>query len=261
METTNILQDLNNMKTNSTSVVIEDFEKKKEIPKKKKVVLALPGDNFSSKFLIAWTSTLNILWESGKYDLIVAPGVSSYVTFARMQTLGLDVLRGIQQKPFDKIEFDVWLTIDSDIIFTAQQVIELIESTEQHPVVSGMYRMHDLQHYAIVKEWDTKYFSKNGTFEFITPQFVENWKQETGLKYLPVHYAGMGFFAVRADVLRKMTYPYFQGELQEIITDEGLILRDICSEDVCFCKNILKLGYQIVVNTDIRVGHNKPIVI
>ena len=69
--------------------------------KKKKVVIGLPGDNFSSKFLLAWTSTLNQLWESGKYDLIVSPGVSSYVTFARMQTLGLDVLRGIQQKPFD----------------------------------------------------------------------------------------------------------------------------------------------------------------
>lgn len=260
MDTTNILKDLN-LIDSKTSVIVEEPEEKPVPPKKKKVVIALPGDNFSSKFLISWTSTLNTLWESGKYDLIVSPGVSSYVTFARMQTLGLDVLRGIQQKPFHTIEFDVWLTIDSDIIFTAQQVIDLIESTEQHPVVSGMYRMHDLQHYAIVKDWDVKYFAKNGMFEFITPQFIEDWKQETGLKYLPVHYTGMGFFAVRAEVLKKMTYPYFQGEVQEITTDEGVILRDLCSEDVCFCKNILKLGYQIVVNTDLRVGHNKPIII
>jgi hypothetical protein len=71
----------------------------------------------------------------------------------------------------------------------------------------------------------------------------------------------MGFFAVKSEVLRKMTYPYFQGELQEFITDDGLVLRDLCSEDVSFCKNILKLGYSIVVNTDIRVGHLKPIVV
>lgn len=251
---------MNTILENSTKPVVTEITDADK-PKKKKVVIGLPGDTFSSKFLLAWTSTLNNLWESGKYDLIVAPGVSSYVTFARMQTLGLDVLRGIQQKPFDKIEFDVWLTIDSDIIFTPQQVIDLIESTEVHPVVSGMYRMQNLTNYAIVKDWDAKHFCKTGMFEFITPQFVEDWKKESGLKYLPVHYAGMGFFAARAEVLKKMTYPYFQGELQEFITDDGVIIRDMCSEDVNFCKNILKLGYQIMVNTDLRVGHLKPIVV
>jgi len=227
--------------------------------KKKKVVLAIPGDNFSSRFLVAWTSTLNVLWESQKYDLIVSPGVSSYVTFARMQTLGLDVLRGIQQKPFNNLDFDVWVTIDSDIIFSPQQVIDLIEATEIHPVVSGMYRMSNLTNYAIVKDWNTDYFLKNGSFEFLTPDFVEKWKQETGLKFMPVNYTGLGFFAMRRDVLKKMTYPYFNADLQEIINDDGTILRDICSEDVAFCKNIQKTGVPIVVNTDLRVGHHKLI--
>lgn len=228
-------------------------------PQKKRVVIGLPGDNFTSKFLVSWTSALNALWETQKYDLIVSPGVSSYVTFARMQTLGLDVLRGIQQKPFNNLEFDVWVTIDSDIIFTAQQLIDLIESTEIHPVVSGMYRMSNLSNYAIVKDWNTDYFLKNGTFEFLTPEFVDKWKQETGLKYMSVNYTGMGFFAMRRDVLKKMTYPYFNADIQEIISEEGLILRDICSEDVAFCKNIQKTGTPIVINTDLRVGHHKLI--
>ena len=228
---------------------------------KKKVIFGLPGDNFSSKFLLSWTATINALWENKKYDIVVSTGVSSYVTFARMQTLGLDVLRGIGQKPFDNMDFDVWVTIDSDIIFTPQQVIDLIESTEKHPVVSGMYRMSNLTSYTIVKDWDTEYFAKNGTFKFLTPEDVNNWKTETQLKYLPVHYTGLGFFAITKEVLRKMTYPYFHSELQEIITDDGKILRDVCSEDVAFCKNIIKLGVPIVINTDIRVGHNKLIVI
>jgi len=228
-------------------------------PQKKRIVIGLPGDNFSSKFLVSWTSALNALWETQKYDLIVSPGVSSYVTFARMQTLGLDVLRGIQQKPFNNLEFDVWVTIDSDIIFTAQQLIDLIESTEIHPVVSGMYRMSNLSNYAIVKDWNTDFFLKNGTFEFLTPEFVDKWKQETGLKYMSVNYTGMGFFAMRRDVLKKMTYPYFNADIQEIISEDGLILRDICSEDVAFCKNIQKTGTPIVINTDLRVGHHKLI--
>jgi len=228
---------------------------------KKKIVFALPGDNFSSKFILSWTATLNSLWESKKYDIIVSTGVSSFVTFARMQTLGLDVLRGISQKPFDNMDFDVWVTIDSDIIFTPQQVIDLIESTEQHPAVGGMYRMGNLTSYAIVKDWNTEYFAKNGKFEFLTPDDVTNWKNETSLKFLPVSYTGLGFFAVTKDVLKRMSYPYFYAELQEIITEDGKILRDICSEDVAFCKNIQKLGVPIVINTDIRVGHNKLIVI
>jgi hypothetical protein len=236
------------------AIVLDD-----KTTKKKKIVLAIPGDNFSSRFLVAWTSTLNVLWESQKYDLIVSPGVSSYVTFARMQTLGLDVLRGIQQKPFNNLDFDVWLSIDSDIIFSPQQVIDLIEATEIHPVVSGMYRMSNLTNYAIVKDWNTDYFLKNGTFEFLTPEYVEKWKQETGLKFMPVNYTGLGFFAMRRDVLKKMTYPYFNADLQEIINDDGTILRDICSEDVAFCKNIQKTGVSIVVNTDLRVGHHKLI--
>jgi len=229
------------------------------LPPKKKVVIGLPGDNFSSKFLISWTGALNVLWETQRYDLIISPGVSSFVSFARMQTLGLDVLRGVSQKPFNNLDFDVWITIDSDIIFTPNQFIDLIESTEIHPVVSGMYRMSNLTNYAIVKDWDTSYFAKNGTFEFLTPEFVEKWKQETGLKFMPVHYAGMGFFAVKKDVLKKMTYPYFNAELQEIITDDGTILRDMCCEDVAFCKNIHKIGFPIVINTDFRVGHHKLI--
>jgi len=236
------------------SIMIDD-----KTTKKKKVVLAIPGDNFSSRFLVAWTSTLNVLWESQKYDLIVSPGVSSYVTFARMQTLGLDVLRGIQQKPFNNLDFDVWVSIDSDIIFSPQQIIDLIEATEIHPVVSGMYRMSNLTNYAIVKEWNTDFFLKNGTFEFLTPEYVEKWKQETGLKFMPVNYTGLGFFAMRRDVLKKMTYPYFNADLQEIISEDGTILRDICSEDVAFCKNIQKTGIPIVVNTDLRVGHHKLI--
>jgi hypothetical protein len=106
-----------------------------------------------------------------------------------------------------------------------------------------------------------EFFAKNGTFHFMTPEEITKWKEETSLKFLPVHYTGLGFFAATKDVLRKMSYPYFNAEIQEIITDDGKILRDMCSEDVAFCKNIHKLGIPIVINTDIRVGHNKLIVI
>ena len=58
-----------------------------------------------------------------------------------------------------------------------------------------------------------------------------------------------------------MRYPYFDSEINVIVTDDGKTIRDICSEDVAFSKNIIKAGYQIMINTDIRVGHLKQLVI
>ena len=250
--------------TATTVTVLEDAPAAAPAPAAlptKKIVFALPGDNFSSRFLISWTATLSKLWETRKYDIIISPATGSFVPFVRMTTLGLDVLRGEEQKPFDGQAFDVWITIDSDIVFTFEQVEKLIESTEEHPVVAGMYRMSDLVNYAFVKDWDETFFKKNGTFQFIKPEEVEAWKKETEFKYFPVVYSGMGFMAIRKEVFDKIKYPYFDSEVITITTEDGKVIRDICSEDVSFCKKITQAGYQIMVNTDIRVGHIKPLII
>jgi hypothetical protein len=232
-----------------------------ERPQKKRVVLGLPGREFSSNFVVSLIRSLYTLWESNKYEIIICPAYSSFVSFSRMKTLGLDVLRGVDQKPFNDMPFDVYVTLDSDIVFSPEQLTELIDSTEIHPVVSGLYRMADLQHVACVKEWDTDYFVQHGTFQFMTVEDVKAWKEETKQKFMEVSYNGMGFFACRKEVLDAMQYPYFYAELQEIVTPDGKILKDMCSEDVAFCKNIQKAGFSVFVNSDLIVGHEKALVI
>jgi len=222
----------------------------------KTVAVALPGREFSGSFLKNWSQTLLHLTSIG-YKVIMINDYSSFVPFSRMKTLGLDVLRGATQTPFDgKIDYDVWLTIDSDVFFLPEQVVELIEETDKHPVISGLYRMTDLKHYAAVKDWDVEYFKKYGTFEFIDindPILNE--------KYINVVYNGMGFFACRKGVIENLKYPYFSYPLIEIETEDGKILRDMCSEDVAFCKNLKDAGYKITVKTSLRVGHEKMLVI
>lgn len=247
------------MQTDDTTSNIQQTQENTII--KKKVVIALPGDNFSSNFLVSWSNTLISLWTSEKYDFAIAPATGSFLPHVRMQTLGLDVKRGIDQTPFKGDDFDIWLTIDSDIIFSTEQVLEILASVEKHPVVGGMYRMRDLTHIATVKTWDQEHFVKNGQFEFLTPEFVETWKKETSLRYMPVNYTGLGFFACRREVIDKMQYPYFNGEMKEIQGENGLVMRDMSSEDVNFCHNISKAGFEIVLDTNIRVGHLKPVVI
>jgi hypothetical protein len=218
-----------------------------------KVVLALPGRTFSGSFLMNWTKTVMTLNKKG-YEIVVTNEYSSFVTYSRMKTLGLDVLRGADQVPFGgTLNYDVWLTIDSDILFTPEQVIELIEDTKKYPVVSGLYRMQDRVHFATVQEWDVEYFKRYGSFEFMRDLPAD--------KYVPVAYSGMGFFACRKGVIEKLKYPYFSYPLVEIEAEDGKILRDTCSEDVSFCKNLTDAGFEIMVNTGLHVGHEKTLVV
>ena len=72
----------------------------------------------------------------------------------------------------------------------------------------------------------------------------------------------MGLFACRKGVIESLKYPYFYRELQEIKDKDGnVLMRDMCSEDVAFCKNLKDAGYSIYVNTDVRVGHEKNFIV
>ena len=220
-----------------------------------KVIIALPGRTFSGGFMVNLLETVQTL-KSKNYTVMITNEYSSYVTYSRMKTLGLNVLRGADQKPFGgKVDYDVWVTIDSDIRFTPEQIIELIEDTNKYPVVSGLYRMEDLKHYACVKKWDVEHYITNGSFEFMKSD------EEIKDKYISVAYNGMGFFACRKGVIEKLKYPYFGYPLIEMEGKDGVMLNEICSEDVSFCKNLTDAGFEITVNTSIRVGHEKTLVI
>jgi hypothetical protein len=61
---------------------------------------------------------------------------------------------------------------------------------------------------------------------------------------------------IKKGVIEKIQYPWFESERLE---HKQYI--DICSEDVSFCKKILKAGFEIYLDTTIRVGHLKTHII
>ena len=222
----------------------------------KRVIIALPGDKFSGAFLRNWSNALLYLQNKG-YTVMMVNDYSSFVPFSRMKTLGLSTLRGVNQKPFNgEIDYDVWVTIDSDVIFIPEQLEQLIEDTDKHPIVSGVYRMLDMKHYAAVKTWNVNYFKKHGSFKFLRLEDLEG-----APNYMKVAYNGMGFMAIKREVLEKMKYPYFHRELQVFEMDDGTVINEMCSEDVSFCKNAKDVGYDVIVNTELKVGHMKELVI
>ena len=222
-----------------------------------KIVFCLPGNNFSGKFLTAWSELLQ--W-CIKQDIkvIISQKYSSMVHFARSSCLCGDNRRGPDQKPFDgKIDYDYIMWIDSDIIFSVQNFIKLLVANKD--VVCGLYKMEGGTKYAVVENWDLNYWENNGTFQFLDDTILENKRNNCELidnKFLKVSYSGLGWMLIKKGVIEKIQYPWFESERLE-----HKQYRDICSEDVSFCKKILKAGFEIYLDTTIRVGHLKTYVI
>jgi hypothetical protein len=197
----------------------------------KKVMLALTGRDFSSQFVACLIHTLFTVWQSSKYDIVLSFGPQH----DRLKTMGLSP-SDAENIPFGGREYDVFATIDSDIIFNANQLIEIIDGTEKYPVVAGLYRAANGKSFECVKSTAT---SPLTPADIIDP---EN-------RYVDVEHSGLGFFAVRKEVIDAMKYPYFFWTGSK------------CSEDVAFCKNVREAGYAIVADTQVIVGHEKTFVI
>lgn len=214
-----------------------------------KIVFCMPGRTYSREFLLAWSDLLMQASAKG-HQCMISQQYSSVVHFARARCLGGDVLKGPDQKPFQgKVDYDAMMWIDSDMVFKTEDFFNILESP--HDVTAGVYMMEDLQHLAVVKDWDTEYFSKTGTFKFLSPPDLENEPQ-----YVPVSYAGMGWMLIRKGVLEDLKYPWFWSPLQEV---GGLV--DMSSEDVALCKAMTAAGHQVYIDKTLRVGHQKNMII
>ena len=221
-----------------------------------KVVFCMPGRQYSREFLLAWSDLLMQASSRG-HQVMISQQYSSVVHFARAKCMGGDVLKGPDQKPFQgSVDYDVMMWIDSDIVFKPDDFFALLESP--HDVTAGMYMMEDLQHFATVKEWDEDFFAKNGTFKFMKPEDIVRVGEADSppSSYLPVAYTGMGWMMIRKGVVETIKYPWFYSDLQTVGS-----LVDMNSEDVSFCRALQAAGHTIHVDTKVRVGHQKLMLI
>jgi hypothetical protein len=226
----------------------------------KRVILSLPGTEYSATFLLQWSDTILELTKQG-YSIGVSAGLSDEQSLSHYRTIGTDVLRGKEQIPFEgKMDYDVWVNIDSKVIFTPKQVIELVEDTDKYPIISGVYRMSDTSRLSYITEFNDEYFKKNGAYEFTNIDSVN-----PNMKHVPIKYTDIGFFACTREVLEKLEYPQFYHAPVEIEgggeDENGHGLLHVPSYAEAFCRNINSAGFIIHVNTDLRVGHEKKLIV
>jgi hypothetical protein len=66
----------------------------------------------------------------------------------------------------------------------------------------------------------------------------------------------MGWMLIRKGVVEDTKYPWFWSDLQRM---DGVV--EMNSEDVSFCRAIKDAGHPIYIDTKLRVGHQKKMIL
>lgn len=226
-----------------------------------KIILAIPGRTYSNKFLMSWTELIVSLMKRG-IDFQSINKYSSVVYYARNMCLGGDNLKGVEQLPYQgSVEYDYIMWIDSDIVWRPDHFYKLLSTLEGYPqlqMVSGLYKMEDMKHYAAVVKWDVEFFKQHGTFKFMSVDELKQYDKDT---LIEVAYTGMGFILIRKGVFEKVGYPWFMPIWENILLDNGIVAKDFTSEDVGFCRTATEKEIKIFIDPSIIVGHEKMVVL
>ena len=190
---------------------------------KKTIMIGLHGSTYSNQFMLTWSMALNSLWKNKNYDVYVVQAISENHMYARLQTLGIDLGKDTKdQKPFQGLDYDVFVMIDPDIIFKPDDLEKLIDRClNKNDVVSGLYPA------------DPQYYFASLDTQLMKIEKDNDKKEEI------VSFVGLGFFACKKKVIDSLEFPYFT---------------NIFTEEMTFCKSIQDKGFLITLYKDLRVG-------
>lgn len=224
----------------------------------KKILFCLPGSTFSKEFVQCWSNLLVGLSRLG-YQVQASFAYDPNVFYARSKCLCLQTTRGIFQKPFNaENEYDYLFWIDSDVLFTTDDVVRLLNHDVD--IVSGAYIMHDNEHYPIVLEMNHAVFLEKGHYDFLSRQEMELLQKRQML--VPVDYMGFGFMCIKKGVFESMEYPFFAPRKitfgTETLPKEKQVV-EWASEDVSWCMTVRDLGYKVLLDPNVVVSHQKII--
>ena len=227
-----------------------DYDKIKQRVKGKQIVFCLPGRGCSYTFLKNFVQLCFDLVQNGN-GIQISQDYSSMVNFARCKVLGANVLRGPDQIPWDgKLKYDYQLWIDSDIVFGIEQFYRLVWMDKD--LAAGWYVTEDGRTTSCAHWMEENDFKENGG--------VMNHEMVDGIvkrrKPFTVDYTGFGWLLIKNGVFenKEMKYPWFAPQMQVFESGE---VQDMCGEDVSFCLDAIKAGYEIWIDPKCRVGHEK----
>lgn len=220
----------------------------------KKIVFCIPGNNFSDTFLKCWTVLYDKCLKNG-YQPILSNAYTSNVYYVRSLCLKLDNNSGKYQKPFHGMDYDYICWIDSDMVFTWENLKQLIDDDKD--VISGIYLMQNQTEFTTVLSWDINFFKNNGKFEFLTKNGLPKLLNKPIRK---CSYTGLGFTLMKRGVMEKVSYPPFMPYIQEYESKNGPMV-EFASEDVSLFRKLEEIGIECYVDLRVKVGHEKKLIL
>jgi len=234
----------------------DDFsiEAAKPLLEGKSIVFCLPGRGVSYIFLKNFVQLCFELVQN-KASIQISQDYSSMVNFARCKCLGANVLRGPDQLPWDgKLQYDYQLWIDSDIVFNLENFYRLLWM--QKDIAAGWYCTEDGKTTSVAHWLEEEDFAKNGGV--MNHEMLDSIGKRR--KPFTVDYTGFGWTLIKKGVFEHpdMKYPWFAPQMQVFESGE---VQDMCGEDVSFCLDAIKTGFEIWCDPKCRVGHEKTRII
>ncbi|MEC8552458.1 MAG: hypothetical protein VXY93_18335, partial [Pseudomonadota bacterium] len=181
----------------------------------------------------------------------ISQDYSSMVNFARCKVLGANVLKGPDQLPWQgKLQYDYQLWIDSDIVFNLEAFYKLIWMDKD--IAAGWYVTEDGRTTSVAHWLEEDEFEQNGGV--MNHEMVDGIQKRR--KPFTCDYTGFGWVMIKKGVFEHpdMKYPWFAPQMQ--VFESGAV-QDMCGEDVSFCLEAIKAGFEIWCDPTIRVGHEK----
>lgn len=179
---------------------------------------------------------LRELQECKAHTFILSPVKGSVVAFVRNHLVN----EGVSTKRSQRLvqACDGYLFIDSDIGFTLDDVLTLIEAKK--PITALPYETYNDSGVYQVGEWE----HVAGNIKYKYPVETEGWKR--------VAWVGGGMHLVMKHVYEKMEYPWYRHSLVQLGDNQ-----EQTSEDLGFCIEAKKAGFNIWCNFDKPVKHTK----
>lgn len=190
------------------------------------VVIATPGLFINASYVLSLSKTLSALSKRGMtWKFITHSGPNIYQL---RNVIHRDIVE-------NDIFYDKVFWIDSDISWKEEDFLKLLDSEKD--IVSAAYMLNNGELSAI---------DFNGLK--YTPEKIKDEK-----KLIQISANGMGFMAMKYGILERMDSPF----LDNIIKKRGFDLNYIYGEDVLFCMEAQKRGFDVWLDPTVRVDHHK----
>ncbi len=124
-------------------------------------------------------------------------------------------------------ESDYVFFIDADMVFPSDMLLRLLKHNVS--MVNALAFRRTKPHYPCIFKWN----EKEGCYE--TTSYTK------GL--LEVDATGMAAHLIHIDVFKRMKQPWYYYRDHQF------------SSDLTFCENAKKLGFKILIDTDLKIGH------